>query len=212
MADTVADTVAGATRRSPLAHRDAIAAADGAAAMAERRFLGKFVLRGDAAKIGTAAKAALGVALPENGRLAIKGKTMVLATSPDEWLVICDGPAEAAINALSGKLSKLHHQIADVSDYYTTIRLSGPRARDMLQKITTRDMHRREFTPGACGGILLAHANPVIALLSDDSGGAVFDIHIRWSFADYLWCEIAHSGGEWGLPRQTPLHGERLVV
>ena len=110
---------------------------------------------------------------------------------PDEWLVLTppDG-ADATADALRENLAGQHAAVVDVSDYYTTIRVSGPRSRDVLVKGTPLDLHPRNFGPGQCAQTRLAHAT-VLIIQDDDEPG--YDVQVRWSMAEYLldWLEDA---------------------
>jgi sarcosine oxidase, subunit gamma len=187
-------------RRSALAHRVALSG-DGAA-LAERPFEGKLILRGGLAHIGAGAEKVLGAGLPD----AVYGtSTSARATAqwlgPDEWLLVTAPGGEDSLAADFGKaLANQHHQVADVTDYYTTIELAGPHAREMLMKVCTVDFHPRAFKRGMGVTCNVGRATPFLRQTGDEA----FDIVIRISMADYLWCLLAEAGHEWGLPEQNP--------
>lgn len=193
-------------RRPALAHREPLAAPSGAAAMTERPFEGKLILRGKPELIGEAAAGVLGEVLPAKVNATATGKRGTAQwLGPDEWLIVTAPGAETALLAdLSAALSAKHSQVVDVSDYYTTVVLSGARARDMLMKVTTIDFHTRAFKPGM--GVTTNFARTVA--WARQTGDAAFDIIVRISMADYLWCLLAEAGHEWGLPLQTPKGGD----
>ncbi len=197
-----------AIRLSPLAHRSAIAAEDGETGLSERPFLGKFILRIDAGAGGSAVKSALECDLPVTaGGTAAGPSVAVLWLAPDEWLVVTDPGAERAVSdALAPAFKDMHHQISDVGDYYTTLELAGTQTRHMLSKLTPLDLHASAFPSGRCAGSVFGKANAWLHCRQDDAeAGAVFDIHIRWSMADYLWCVLAEAGREFGFPEQVPI-------
>ena len=115
---------------------------------------------------------------------------------------------------LAAALAGTHHQLVDVSDYYTMIELAGAKARELLMKLTTLDLHPRAFRAGMVTGSVFGRANATLWQAADDgeSAGPVFRLFIRWSMADYLWCVLADAGREWGVPEQIPVKGEMLVV
>jgi sarcosine oxidase subunit gamma len=184
--------------------------------MAERPFLGKFILRADPQIAAEPIRVALGLPLPsEPLTSAILGDTSFLWLGPDEWmLVTAPGDAAAASRKAAGALAGLHHQLIEVSDYYTAIEIAGPKARELLMKLTTLDLHARAFRAGMVTGSLFGRVNATIWQMSDDQveDGPLFRLFIRWSMADYLWCLIADAGREWGLPKQLPVKGETLVA
>lgn len=204
------------TRRSPLAHRSPIKAMEGAARMAEAPFLGKLVLRGEPAKLDKPAIDVIGVSLPSEACTSTRqGETAILWIGPDEFWIVTAPDAQGAIaKGLEEALSGVHHQVADVTSYYTVIELAGPKSRDMLMKLTTLDLHRKAFTAGQVAGSMFARAQATLWQVDADDpqggtdGGPVFRLFVRRSMADYLWCLLAEAGFEWGMPRQAPLAGE----
>ena len=195
-------------QRSALSHRTALASGASEAILGERPHDGKLILRGALDLIGAACAQVLGVPMPGSANHTASGQRgTVLWLGPDEWLLVTAPGAEAVLasdlrQALLGK----HHQIADVTDYYTTIELSGSRSRDMLMKIATADFHPKVFKAGMGMTTNLARTVAWLRQTRDDreSGGPAFDIVIRISMADYLWCLLAEAGREWGLPAQEP--------
>jgi heterotetrameric sarcosine oxidase gamma subunit len=187
-------------RRSALSHRS-ILSGDGAA-IVEKPFEGKLILRGDLARIGAGTAQVLAVGLPDKVHGTSTGaRATAQWLGPDEWLLITAAGAESALAADLGKaLASQHHQLADVTDYYTTLELSGAHAREMLMKVATVDFHPRAFKPGMGVTCNVGRANPVLRQTREDA----FDILIRISMADYLWCLLAEAGHEWGLPGQSP--------
>jgi len=187
-------------RRATLAHREPLAA------LKEKPFEGKLILRGKLELIGSAAASVLAAPLPAKVYETATGKRAVAQwLGPDEWLIATAPGDEAALLAdLSTALSAWHVQAVDVTDYYTTIALSGAHARDMLMKVTTTDFHPRAFKPGM--GITTNFARTVA--WTRQTGDTAFDIIVRISMADYLWCLLAEAGHEWGLPLQTPKGGD----
>ena len=203
-------------RRSPLAHRDGVQGAAGLVRISERAFLGKFILRADRHEAVERLRSRLGLGLPFDALTSSRqGETAFLWMGPDEWMLVT-GPAEsderarAAAEALAGT----HHQLVDVSDYYTIIEVAGGKARELLMKLTTLDLHPSVFRAGMVTGSVFGRANAMIWQTGEDAeeGGPVFRLFIRWSMADYLWCLIADAGREWGVAEQIPVQGERLTI
>lgn len=169
------------------------------AAIAERPHVGKVTLRGvpDLPAFREAAEARLGVALPLAPNTVTEGGGLTVSwVGPDEWLILTEPGAEGAlIDGLREALAGVHAAVVDVGDYYTIIRLSGPRARDVMAKGCPLDLHPRAFGPGRCAGSLYGKA--VIRLIQVDEA-PTYDIMVRWSFADYLWRYLVDAAEEWG--------------
>jgi len=195
-------------RRSPLAHRQTLTGDQERSHIRELFFVGKLILRTEAGLGVGPVKLVTGLELPiVAGGVSADGARNILWLGPDEWLITCDDLDAAALHAgLGGALKNVHHQIADVSDYYTTIRLAGAEARDMLSKLTTLDMHPKVFAVGRCAGSIFGKANAWLYLRRDDEeNGPEFDLHVRWSMADYLWCALSEAGREYGFAHQSPI-------
>lgn len=193
-------------KRSALAHRSPLQAEG--VSIVERPFEGKLILRGDISRIGSGAGHILGAGLPSKAHETASGsRASVQWLSPDEWLLVTAPGAQDMLGRELGQaLANQHHQIADVTDYYTTIELSGAHARNMLMKIATVDFHPRAFKNGMGVSTNLGRATPFLRQTRDDAtpDGPAFDIIIRISMADYLWCLLAEAGHEFGLPDQSP--------
>lgn len=189
-------------RLSALSHRAALATPDGEARLAEVPFAGKLVLRGGGVGFEQAVGSVLGVALPGVVlATASGGGTTVAWVGPDEWYVFTAMGAETDLKErLDRALGGVHAQVVDVTDYYTIIAISGARAREMLQKIATLDLHPRAFEPGDAA---MSDFGRTVSLLRQTAADA-YELMVRISMADYLWCLLAEAGHEWGLPLQRP--------
>ena len=195
-------------RRSALAHRVPLGGGNSAAAIAEKPFEGKLILRGDITRIGRHAAKVLLAPLPGKVLETAEGpRATAQWLGPDEWLLVTAPGAETSLAGdLADALTGQHHQLADLTDYYTTIGLNGTAARDMLMKVATVDFHPRAFKRGMGVTTNLGRATPFLRQTRDDAepGGPGFAIIVRISMADYLWCLLAEAGREWGLPEQHP--------
>lgn len=200
-------------RRSPLSHRSAIADEAGTLRLAERPFVGKFVLRAEPQAAVEPLRASLGLGLPFDPLTSsTSGATSFLWMGPDEWmLVTAPDEAAACADAARSALGGLHYQLVDVSDCYTTIEVAGSMAREALMKLTTLDLHPRGFKPGMVTGSVFGKVNAML-WLPLETGAEVFSLFIRWSMADYLWCALADAGLEWGVPKQALVKGEPLTI
>ena len=168
-------------RQSPLARRTPLDSAAGLA-MSERAFLAKITVRGKVAD--DTVRDALGLSLPREPNTASSGPDhAILWLGPDEWLVV--GPPDSE-GALSSTLETALPDAAviDVTEGYTTIRLGGPLARDVLSMGTPLDLHPRQFAAGAATRTLFARTTIILHKINEDP---VFDIHVERSQAEYLW-------------------------
>lgn len=89
-----------------------------------------------------------------NGELALIG------SGPGTWLVLGEGRADHAerLRALLGPLAA----VSDQSGAYVILRLSGARARAVLQRGAAIDLHPSAFRPGSAATTVIAHIGVVI--------------------------------------------------
>jgi sarcosine oxidase subunit gamma len=131
----------------------------------------------------------LGVRLPREANTVATspdGTPLVTWLGPDEWLVIGQpGSLEATDLASFAGVS-----VVDVSAGRTTISLSGPRARAVLEHGCSMDLDPRKFGPGRCAQTLLARANVLLIAVSEEPG---YWILVRPSFAAYVVAWIADA-------------------
>jgi sarcosine oxidase subunit gamma len=107
---------------------------------------------------------------PAPGRVAPWGRRSVLWLGPSEWLVVDGDPAK-----LPGGV--------DVSANRTTLELSSPHAREILEKGCALDLHPRAFAAGHCAQTTVARTQVILWQLSD---APTYHLLIRCSFARYL--------------------------
>jgi sarcosine oxidase, subunit gamma len=174
-------------RRSPLAHlaermRAAAVTGDRGVTLTERSFVNMVNLRVDPASeaAGRLAKA-LGAPLPRQcGQTTASGAHTVVWLGPDEWLVLSQADATAELReALAGAPGS----VVDVSANRTTLELSGPAARQVLEKGCSLDLHPRAFVPGRA---VQTTVGPVPVLLWQVGDAPAYRLLPRSSFADYL--------------------------
>jgi len=134
-----------------------------------------------AARVGQA----LGIALPmEPNTVATVGPRSILWLGPDEWLVVDSERSAAEIEAhVRAALAPDWGSVVDVSANRTIVELTGPRARDVLARGCSLDLHPRRFGPGRCAQTLLAKA-AVILWQTDEA--PTFKVFVRASFAAHL--------------------------
>ena len=171
--------------------------------LGERSFPAIVNLRGDPGDktFTSAVKKVLGSAPPsEPNRVAESADAALLWLAPDEWWAATSGSGAALAEELRDALGGLHCTVTDVSESRTCLRLAGPRARDLLAKGCSIDLHPRVFGPGQCAQTQLAKALVVIHQIGESAeDGPAFEIYVLRSFADYLWNWLADAAQEYGL-------------
>ena len=189
-------------RQSPLSHlnlavRAGRGPADAGIVLTERPFQAAVNLRGRAEPEFLAAVVdAFGLMLPLNSpETATEGTVTALWLGPDEWLICGGDDGPALVDRLRGALDSHNAAVTDVSENYTIIGLSGPRAADVLAKGCPLDLHPTSFQPGHVAQTIVARADVVLHQIGADA----YDIHVRRSFAEYLWTWLEDAGLEYGV-------------
>jgi sarcosine oxidase, subunit gamma len=126
----------------------------------------------------------LGVSLPSAcGAVSIGDGVSVLWLSPDEFLVVSDERQPAPLTAaLVDALEAEPGSAIDLSANRTTFELSGPAAREVLEKGCPLDLHPRTFQVGAAYMTLIGSVPVILWQVSDE----LYRILPRSSFADFL--------------------------
>ena len=178
-------------RRSPLGHLADVFAAhsttgERGVSLREIPFLAQLDLQ--LQPHGTAAQRigrALGAPLPtEPNTVAVAGRLRVLWLGPEEWLVVGpDGSAPATAAMLRAALEDEPGSVVDVSANRTTLELSGPAARQVLERGCALDLHPRAFAPGRCAQTLLSKVNVILHQVDPEP---TYRLLVRGSFAQYL--------------------------
>lgn len=193
----------------PMAPAAVLRSFDGFVRVAQVEAPGMIALR---ARIGTegleaAVESAIGLGLPEVRGLCREGARACAWMSPDEWLLIMPrGAVGPALAALAAGLEGRHHLAAEVSDARAMFRIEGPRADDVLAKLTPAD-------PAAlpAGEVRRSRLAQVAAAFWREQGG--WSVVTFRSVADYAFGVLANAaepgseldrdpGRDPGLPRQ----------
>jgi len=122
---------------------------DGFAQIREIGPLGMISLRCDLAEKALPAlvKAITGTKLPAIRRIEIKGDSAAAWMSHDDILLIMPYEDVAkGIETIGQKLSTIHHLAVDVSDARAVFRITGPKANEVLMKLSPVDIAR--LVPG----------------------------------------------------------------
>ncbi len=181
-------------RRSALAHMGLVGRAAAAntsqagVVMSELAHRTIVNIRGNAADpaFAAAVKTATGVDLPAKANtVANNGDRQILWLGPNEWWVTAkDGEAAGLVEALRSAFAGQHATACDVSESRAIITLKGPKAREVLMRGISLDLHPKAFGTGQCAQTGLSRCN---VLLHQVGEGPRFEIYVLKSFSDYLW-------------------------
>jgi sarcosine oxidase, subunit gamma len=135
---------------------------------------------------GPEAAARLGTHLPPvPNTWTPSGAGRAIWLGPDEWLLTSPTEAPEELEArVRAAVLPLGGTAADVSAQRVGLRLTGPRAHDVLAKGCSIDLHPRIIPRGRSAQTTLAQASVVLLALSD--AGEDYLVLVRSSFAGYL--------------------------
>ncbi len=150
----------------------------------EMGFTNKINLRGDfetaAVNSGLSSLLALECDITANTFIS-NGTSTLFWLGPDERLLYTDSNPQSIIDRWCGNSNT---GAVEVSDYSTVLQLSGSKVRDVIASGTPFDVHPDEFGAGQCAQTRFGNAS---ILLSNHSELPVFQLQVRWSFAEYVF-------------------------
>jgi methylglutamate dehydrogenase subunit D len=147
-------------------------------------------------RLAKAAKKCFGVVPPSQPR-AVKIKNGVLIWSgPDQFLVLGNETMRDEITSHFGGLASLSEQ----GDGRVMLAVTGAKARHMLAKVYSLDLHPQAFEVGAAAATSIEHINVNLWRSADNADGyPVFHILLPSSFAASLWETLVGSSAEFGV-------------
>ncbi|MDP9886858.1 sarcosine oxidase subunit gamma family protein [Pseudarthrobacter enclensis] len=209
MAETAASPTSAdknlAARVSPakqLAEAFAAGSLAGTVELSEVPFLTMVGLRADAGSETATRLAAVTGGLPAgSGSVATKGDASVLWLGPSEFLVVAPTEAHESLGgdlipALREALGGDSGQVVDLSANRTTFELTGPRARAVLEKGCSLDLHPRVFKAGTAFSTEIANIPAILWKTGEES----FRIFPRASFAEFLGRWLLDAMREYASP------------
>ena len=144
-------------------------------------------------------RASFGIDLPRGPRRAAAGTVAFIGTGPGSWLALNEVDGNAFAVSLKDAVGDAA-SVADQSDAYTLLRLSGPHVRDALRRLINLDLHPGAFTVGAAARTTASHVGVTIWRLADAlDHGAVFEIAMARSLTQSFWRALVASAAEFGL-------------
>ncbi|MDQ8703981.1 sarcosine oxidase subunit gamma family protein [Streptomyces sp. LHD-70] len=196
-----------ALRRSPLAHleerlRAATVTGPRGVSLAEWPYISMVSVRVDPdAEAAARIEKTLATPLPRTcGETTSAGPHTVLWLGPDEWLVVSQAESPSLTAELTEALGDDPGAVVDVSANRTTLELSGPAAREVLEKGCVLDLHPRAFGPSRA---VATQVGPVPVILWQTDEAPSYRLFPRSSFADYLARWLLDAIDEYAQPEVT---------
>jgi sarcosine oxidase subunit gamma len=144
---------------------------------------------------------AMGIILPSRPIRAAQGSLAFLGIGPGRWLATLEQGANAAPGRTAWAKSLAHNlagcaSVADQTDGYAVLQISGAKARATLAKGVTIDLHPRVFRAGDVAITQIAHIGAMLWQLDDQP---TFAISVSRSLAGSFWHWLLVSAEEFGI-------------
>ena len=184
-------------------------AARDAAVLFDQTSFSKFILKGPDAEEALSWIAANDVAKPVgsliytqmlNDQGGIECDLTCVRTKRDEYYIVTGtGFATHDFNWIDRNIPDgLNAQLIDVSSAFSVLSLMGPRARDILEKVTRDDVSNDAFPFGTYKTIGIAGC-PVNALRVTYVGELGWELHLPVEYATTVYAALKQAGAEFGL-------------
>jgi methylglutamate dehydrogenase subunit D len=153
--------------------------------------------RGSGADLSKAAKARFGVAAPDAPKAVQAPDATLIWSGPDQFFVLSKG-GKHTIAMLASAFSTAA-SLSDQSHARALISVSGGKARTMLAKLSSIDLHPAAFPVGAAAATSMDHTSVTLWRGNDRTEGqAVFNLLVFATFAESLWHTMLDSAAEYG--------------
>ena len=149
----------------------------------------------DRAALDAFLKKPLGLASPPVAQAVSNARGTLFRFGPDWWQLRCKDRKLADRLLKAGAAGPVG--ATDISDAWLAIGVAGPRARDVLAKAATVDLHPGAFPAGTAARTLFGRVTVSIARLEDGEPPA-FDMTVSRSNARFLWHWLADAAREYG--------------
>lgn len=145
--------------------------------------------------LNAALKTPVELASPTVARFADGPEGTLYRLGPDWWHLRCVERSTGDRILATAKPGVVG--VTDISDAYVALALTGPRARDVLAKAATIDLHPEVFVAGCVARTLFGRVT-VILSRPEGAGDEEFDLVISRSNARFLWRWLADASQEYG--------------
>jgi len=126
----------------------------------------------------------------------------ILWLGPDEWLLVSETQRGAdLLLRLQSAMDGIHSAVTDVSSASIVYAVRGAKARDVLAKGCSLDLHQSRFTPGTCARTLLGKAPVLLHLRTSEPE---FEVYVARSLREYAWAWFSKAAQDLYLAPEPP--------
>jgi methylglutamate dehydrogenase subunit D len=152
------------------------------------------IARGARETLAARARSAFGLELPVGPLRTCGADVAFIGTGPRTWLALRIGGVPL-IEDLQRELGDTA-AVADQSDGYAVLRVSGEKARATFEKGLGIDLHPRSFRPGDSAVTTCSHLGAIIWQLDERP---TYEVAVFRSLAAAFWHWLSESAAEYGL-------------
>lgn len=152
--------------------------------------------KGAAAELAAAFKTSFGTDLPGRGKANVSGEIRSAWDGPGRWRIIADGETDGHLANRLKEMAGDTASIVDQSHGLCVVRVSGERARDLLAKGTSLDVHPAAFGSGDCAMTQIAHISLHLTQINDLPG---YELQLFRSMAGSFERWLVDSGSQYGI-------------
>ncbi len=149
----------------------------------------------DKAALDAFLKKPLGLASPPVAQAVSNARGTLFRLGPDWWQLRCNDRKTADRLLKAGAAGPVG--VTDISNSCLAIGVAGPRAREVLAKAATLDLHPDAFPAGTAARTLFGRVTVIVSRL-DKGEPPAFDVTISRSNARFLWRWLADAAREYG--------------
>ena len=149
--------------------------------------------KGKKNQVKAAIRERYGVELPDTPQ-RVEGKDIAFIwAGPDQWIAIAERGQNRDIEVELKPLLDGLSSVVDQSDARAVVRISGPRARDVLAKGVPIDLHPRAFK---ANNVAITHASHIGIIFWQIDDAPAYEIAMFRSFADSFAHWLIKSSAE----------------
>lgn len=130
------------------------------------------------------------------GQVSVTDDYTAIPLSPGQWMLIS---SKKDSDTFAGKInSKLKNNgyVSEQSDSRVVFRISGSRARELMQKGCRLDLHESVATKGWCAQTQIAQAGVILHQVDDKP---TYDVLVFAGFAQHFAEWLEHTGAQLGI-------------
>ncbi len=123
--------------------------------------------------------------------VASKTKTFsALPLAPNQWMMISNKGSDGTFGRSIAKRIRIFGHVSEQSDGRICIRISGPKARELMSRGCRLDLHPSVAKTGFCAQTTMAQVGVLLHQISDEPA---YDLYVFPGFAHSFWQWLEHT-------------------